>query len=105
MTGVPNSYTHRGLIPRCLGGIFQEVANHPEKAISVRLSYTEIYNELMFDLLAETGIGQQSGELLIRETDKGRVVVEDEQEALQVFFAGNSARVVAEHKLNRASSR
>merc|ERR1719421_1104623 len=67
----------------------------------------------MFDLLAETGIGQQSGELLIRETDKGRVVVkglseilvEDEQEALQVFFAGNSARVVAEHKLNQASSR
>jgi kinesin family protein 6/9 len=113
MTGVPNSYTHRGLIPRCLGGIFQEVANHPEKSISVRLSYTEIYNELMFDLLAETGIGQQSGELLIRETDKGRVVVkglseilvEDEQEALQVYFAGNSARVVAEHKLNQASSR
>ena len=47
MTGVPNSYTHRGLIPRCLGGIFQEIANHPEKAVTVRLSYTEIYNELM----------------------------------------------------------
>lgn len=113
MTGVPNSFLHRGLIPRSITALFQEIANRPEKAISVRLSYIEIYNELMFDLLAETGIGEQSGELVIRETDKGRVIVkgltevlvEDEQEALQVFFSGNSARVVAEHKLNAASTR
>merc|ERR1719324_1816754 len=113
MTGVPNSYTHRGLIPRAIGEIFQEINNRPEKRVSVKISYIEIYNELMFDLLSEADVAQQSGELLIREDSGGRVVVKglnhmlvhDEQEALQVFFAGNSARKVAEHTLNAASSR
>merc|ERR1719379_2584007 len=113
MTGVPNSYTHRGLIPRAIGEIFQEISNHPEKRVSVKISYIEIYNELMFDLLSEADVAQQSGELLIREDSGGRVVVKglnhmlvhSEQEALQVFFAGNSARKVAEHTLNAASSR
>merc|ERR1719321_1412842 len=67
----------------------------------------------MFDLLSEADIAQQSGDLLIRENEKGQVItkglthllVSSEQEALQVFFAGNSARRVAEHTLNQASSR
>ena len=58
MIGAPGNYKNRGLIPRSINHIFNEIANKPESAITVRVSFVEIYNEEMYDLLA--GLPSQS---------------------------------------------
>jgi len=62
MTGTTENYVHRGLIPRMISQLYKEIANKTQMAITVRISYLEIYNEQMYDLLAslnddETNIG------------------------------------------------
>lgn len=113
MTGGSTSFQHRGLIPRSISLIYQEVASRPENIMTVRLSYCEIYNELMFDLLTDVGISEQSGDLAIVEDTKGSIKVRGltehiagtEEEALHIFFEGDTNRAVAEHALNKASTR
>ena len=52
MTGATENYKHRGLIPRTISQIFRDVADRPQLAFTIRVSYLEIYNEQMIDLLA-----------------------------------------------------
>jgi hypothetical protein len=39
------------LIPRTISALFQEIQNRYEKLITVKVSYIEIYNEMLNDLL------------------------------------------------------
>jgi kinesin family protein 6/9 len=55
MTGPLTDYKVRGVIPRAVQQVFQEIAARPEQAITVRVSFLEIYNEALFDLLAPAG--------------------------------------------------
>ena len=122
MSGGLGSYEYRGLIPRSLNHLFAFVNNHPETAFSIRVSYLEIYNESLFDLLSPTfGAGAESSaqplhgdtHLQIQEDATGNITVRGlsqhvantEEEALTLFFEGEANRVVAEHTLNSASSR
>ena len=51
MTGATENYKHRGLIPRTISQVFKEISQLTQMAIQVRVSYLEIYNENMVDLL------------------------------------------------------
>jgi len=113
MTGGNTHFIERGIIPRAIHEIYSQVAERPENIITIRLSYCEIYNELMFDLLTDRGISEQSGDLAIVEDAKGSIkvrgliekVAPTEEEALHIFFEGDTNRAVAEHALNKASTR
>ncbi len=52
MTGASENYKHRGLIPRAISHIFREISDKHDMAFTLRISYLEIYNEQMVDLLA-----------------------------------------------------
>lgn len=52
MTGSTERFEHRGIIPRAIQQLFREISEKPETAVSVRVSYMEIYNETMYDLLS-----------------------------------------------------
>ncbi|KAL4677830.1 hypothetical protein H8959_020504 [Pygathrix nigripes] len=52
MTGATENYKHRGILPRALQQVFRMIEERPTHAITVRVSYLEIYNESLFDLLS-----------------------------------------------------
>ena len=45
MSGSPNNYNYRGMIPRSITRIFQEIGGKPEYEFLLKISYLEIYNE------------------------------------------------------------
>eukprot|EP00391_Amoebophrya_sp_Ameob2_P012181 CAMPEP_0178995692 /NCGR_PEP_ID=MMETSP0795-20121207/7955_1 /TAXON_ID=88552 /ORGANISM="Amoebophrya sp., Strain Ameob2" /LENGTH=704 /DNA_ID=CAMNT_0020688001 /DNA_START=84 /DNA_END=2198 /DNA_ORIENTATION=+ len=108
-----NGFAQRGLVPRAISRTFAEIHSRPENIISVRLSYIEIYNELMFDLLSRTPVKDQKGDLLVQEGPKGEIICRQlmvkqapsEEMALNIFFEGDAQKALAEHALNEASSR
>merc|ERR1719482_1223229 len=67
----------------------------------------------MFDLLTDVGVSEQSGDLQIVEDSRGSIQIRGltmpvcgtEEEALHIFFEGDTNRHVAEHALNKGSTR
>eukprot|EP00362_Geleiidae_sp_MMETSP1317_P002071 CAMPEP_0201284548 /NCGR_PEP_ID=MMETSP1317-20130820/77533_1 /ASSEMBLY_ACC=CAM_ASM_000770 /TAXON_ID=187299 /ORGANISM="Undescribed Undescribed, Strain Undescribed" /LENGTH=68 /DNA_ID=CAMNT_0047605155 /DNA_START=82 /DNA_END=285 /DNA_ORIENTATION=+ len=58
----------RGIIPRAINQIFNEIACKAESISVVRVSFVEVYNELLYDLLSSTVPSEQTGsELAIQE--------------------------------------
>ena len=115
ITGGTANYQERGLSPRCLAHVFREIAARPEHAFVVRVSYLEIYNEKMYDLLATAEgapEGAGTGTLSISEENgtvhvKGltQMICATEEEALSYLFEGETNRAIAAHQLNRNSTR
>ncbi|XP_029979712.1 kinesin-like protein KIF9 [Sphaeramia orbicularis] len=115
MTGSTESYKQRGIIPRALQNVFHEMERRTEYSISVHLSYLEIYNETLVDLLSSLQrsphLSPQS--MMIMEEPGGGVFVRglslqpvhSEEEALNVFFEGEMNRIIGSNALNRNSSR
>eukprot|EP00741_Cyanophora_paradoxa_P010150 tig00020510_g9825.t1 len=111
MTGGAN-YKYRGMAPRAISEIFKYVQNRSDSAVTVRLSYVEIYNEQLFDLLAPVPAADQQ-ELQIVDDAKGSVMVKgltrpvatSEEEALNLLFEGDTNRAIGEHQLNKSSTR
>ena len=108
--GDVHSYQQRGIVPRALHQLFAEIESRLDMEVSVKVSYLEIYNEVMYDLLADDP--GASGSLTVIEnksvTDvKGleKREIGNEQEGLALFFAGETMRSTAEHFLNKESSR
>ncbi|KAG4061309.1 Kinesin-like protein [Phytophthora cactorum] len=115
MIGDTRNYQHRGIAPRAIAQLFEEVESRIELQYTVRVSYMEIYNDRIYDLLE----GQQgdrngggNGELVVVEDARGtyvrgltQVEVCNEQEALDQLFNGELQRTVAEHQLNKRSNR
>lgn len=106
MTGASENFKHRGLIPRALAHLYREVDQRPQTAITIRISYVEIYNDQMFDLLS-TIDGNVDARTAQVHDDKGliRRVANNEEEALNLLFEGDTNRAIAEHSLNKTSSR
>eukprot|EP00002_Diphylleia_rotans_P005576 TRINITY_DN1474_c0_g1_i4.p1 TRINITY_DN1474_c0_g1~~TRINITY_DN1474_c0_g1_i4.p1 ORF type:complete len:689 (-),score=135.14 TRINITY_DN1474_c0_g1_i4:497-2563(-) len=114
MVGGTENYKYRGVIPRAIAQIFADVQNRPESAFTIRISFLEIYNETLVDLLAGLPSSDQTEQqLLIAEDSKGMVVVKglkqvvatSEEEALNLFFEGETNRAIAQHSLNKSSTR
>ena len=53
MTGAQSDYKYRGLIPRLISELYQEINSRYEHQIKVSISYLELYNETLCDLLNE----------------------------------------------------
>lgn len=119
-TGAGKTYTmsggtdfkSRGMVPRAIGQVFNDITNKPEQSFEIRCSYMEIYNERLYDLLADPSQANPD-DLQIQEDSKGSIsvknlttpVVTQEADALAHFFEGNANRAIAEHQLNSNSSR
>eukprot|EP00762_Andalucia_godoyi_P004055 ANDGO_06360.mRNA.1 Kinesin-like protein KLP1 len=108
MIGGSSNFKYRGLVPRSLAHVYREIAAHPEQAVTVRISYLEIYNDQMFDLLNP----QNEGKLEIQEDGlntsvKGLMLpaAPSEEDALALLFEGETNRTIAEHSLNARSTR
>uniref|UniRef100_A0A3B3SJX9 Kinesin-like protein n=1 Tax=Paramormyrops kingsleyae TaxID=1676925 RepID=A0A3B3SJX9_9TELE len=115
MTGATKNYKERGIIPRALQEVFREVEKRTNHAISVYLSFLEIYNETLVDLLSSVPLEESAalgGMSIVEEAGGGVFVrglslhqVHSEEEALNLLFEGDMNRIIGAHTLNRNSSR
>jgi hypothetical protein len=53
-TGATENYKHRGIIPRAISQLYRDIEDNANLAVTVRISFVEIYNEQLVDLLGET---------------------------------------------------
>mmetsp|Transcript_11616 Transcript_11616/g.31666 ORF Transcript_11616/g.31666 Transcript_11616/m.31666 type:complete len:760 (+) Transcript_11616:247-2526(+) len=111
MAGDLHNYVHRGIIPRSIHHIFQEIDMRVDKLYKVHVSYLEIYNEQLYDLLAENP-GDSNGMAVQEDPTRGAYVrgltlveVKSEEEALAQYFLGEQGRSTSRHVLNNNSSR
>ena len=92
--------------------IQKEKSNNPNSDCSVRVSYTEIYNEELRDLLNDSK-RKSSTSLTIREDKRGSITVEGLKEVavssldelMTVFQIGEANKSVGSTKMNDRSSR
>ncbi|KAL7422898.1 hypothetical protein Q5752_002195 [Cryptotrichosporon argae] len=118
-TGSGKSYSmmgygaDKGIIPLTTSELFRRVeqrsAADPNLSYSVEVSYMEIYNEKVRDLLNP----KNKGNLKVREhpslgpyvEDLSRLVVENYAQMMTLMDEGNKARTVASTNMNETSSR
>ena len=114
MLGDTNNYEHRGVVPRAMTQLFNEVNSRIEFEFRVSVTYMEIYNERIFDLLTDLSNPNVAHDYTIAEEKDGRgtfvrglteIEVKDENEVLNLLFRGELSRTTAQHKLNRKSNR
>ncbi|KAI1325543.1 kinesin-II 95 kDa subunit [Xylariaceae sp. FL0255] len=107
----------RGVIPRLLSGVFRRAKklakdSKDETSVAVALSYYEIYNDKVFDLLEPPEKRTPSG-LPLRAEANGKTVVaglserpcQDLKDFERLYIEANTNRVTASTKLNAHSSR
>lgn len=100
-----------GVIPRACADLFRMIDQRCDGNAQVELSYLEIYNEEIRDLMV--GEGESPDELKIRETLNGEVYVSglksrpvsDPQDIGKCMEEASKRRVVASTKMNAVSSR
>ncbi|XP_016079113.1 PREDICTED: centromere-associated protein E isoform X3 [Miniopterus natalensis] len=99
-----------GVIPRAIHDIFQKIEKFPDREFLLRVSYMEIYNETITDLLCDT---RKMKPLIIREDFNRNVYVSDLTEeviytsemALKWIRKGEKNRHYGITKMNQRSSR
>ncbi|XP_019481417.1 PREDICTED: centromere-associated protein E [Hipposideros armiger] len=104
------SEDYLGVIPRAIHDIFQKIKKFPDREFLLRVSYMEIYNETITDLLCNT---QKMKPLIIREDFNRNVYVSDLTEevvytpemALKWITKGEKNRHYGITKMNQRSSR
>ncbi|ANB13043.1 tubulin-dependent ATPase KIP3 [Sugiyamaella lignohabitans] len=128
-TGSGKSYTmmgddeNAGIIPRTCRDLFNRIDSLASENMSctVRLSYFEIYNECVRDLLATqkkggsggANVNNKSAKLKVRESptdgpyieDLSEYVVKSSDQVLEYMALGNKCRSTAATKMNDQSSR
>ncbi|XP_072255233.1 kinesin-like protein KIF7 [Pyxicephalus adspersus] len=104
------SEDEQGIIPRAMAEIFKLVDENDLIDYTIRVSYLEVYKEEFRDLLE---VQTSSKDILIREDDKGNVVlcgvketeVEGLDEVLSLLEVGNAAKHTGATQVNTHSSR
>ena len=101
-----------GIIPRALAQLFDELRVQQEAEFSVRVSFLELYNEEIFDLLSAA---DDTTRLRFYEdsTRKGSVIIQgleevqvhSKREVYQIFEKGSAKRQTAATLMNAHSSR
>ncbi|GKT24111.1 Kinesin-like protein KLP1 [Aduncisulcus paluster] len=116
MSGSPSlSFGRRGLIPRVIQNIFQKIASNPSTITTIRVSFLEIYNEKLYDLIRPESKGltiHESGDPSSSDSGSATSVknlsmplCQTEHDALDCLFQGETNRVIAAHRLNKNSTR
>jgi Kinesin motor domain len=114
-TGAGKTHTMSGsggLIPHCCDDLFQTIETKCDDAV-VEMSYLEIYNEEIRDLLTDQNVGNNAKSLRLRETMNGDVYAEglvsrrvtSPDEIHAVLEEASAKRVVAATAMNATSSR
>ena len=116
-TSTGKTYTMRGdqklnegLIPLSIKEIFNSL-NNKDSSITkyiIKVSYTEIYNETVNDLIDPSKKNleiRESGNKGIFVNNLSEITVNNVDKAMQLLNKGESNRIIAETKLNEKSSR
>eukprot|EP00873_Tetraselmis_striata_P024623 jgi/Tetstr1/444887/TSEL_032725.t1 len=110
MSGKSNAFPQRGITPRAITEVFQRLTAEARSLVTVRVSYVEIYNETFYDLLNPAA---DPSHIAVVEDGKGAIHVRGvemrqvagEADALGALFEGETARAIAQHQMNKNSSR
>ncbi|RWA05721.1 hypothetical protein EKO27_g9388 [Xylaria grammica] len=124
MTGTGKTFSMQGtasspgVIPLAITDIFSYIRETPSREFLLRVSYLEIYNERIHDLLSmptanATGAGGAQEEIKLREDSKRGVyatplkeeIVQSPTQLLRVIARGDQARRTASTQFNARSSR
>lgn len=118
ITGGPERYSDRGIIPRAISMLFASFLEQSATAsFSCYISYLELYNESGYDLLAAddvevsrlddmpkvTMLEDEDGNYHFRNLSVNHV--NTEEDALNMLFLGDTNRAIGESELNQSSSR
>jgi centromeric protein E len=120
MTGTGKTFSMQGtasspgIIPLAITDIFSFIRETPQREFLLRVSYLEIYNEKIHDLLVGPPVGGGAPEeIKLREDSKRGVyatplkeeIVQSPTQLLRVIARGDNARRVAGTQFNARSSR
>uniref|UniRef100_A0A663LLN8 Kinesin-like protein n=1 Tax=Athene cunicularia TaxID=194338 RepID=A0A663LLN8_ATHCN len=116
ITGGAECYSDRGIIPRTLSYIFDQLQKDSSKVYTTHVSYLEIYNECGYDLLDsrhEASRLEDLTKVTIMEDPDQNIHLKNlslqqatnEEEALNLLFLGDTNRMIAETPMNQASTR
>ncbi len=116
-----STFNERGIIPLTIERIFDEIRIRQTEGsytIQCQMTYTEIYKEVIYDLLdfskANHGSNVEStSPVQILEDENGNMLlnnvnvydVASEEDALKLFFLGNNNRITGSTAMNSMSSR
>lgn len=106
-----SEHSEMGIIPRSMKYLFDKIAHLPSSRFRVSISYIEIYNEKIVDLLNFDADARDR--LEIRENKKGEILVPglvdievaDISQVFDVLWTGAQVRSVAANDMNDYSSR
>ena len=103
---IPNN---AGIIPLTLEEIFEQIKTNKDIIDSqIGVSFIEIYNESINDLLDSSKINLDLRETANREVivnNLTEIKIKNHEQALNLLLKGNESRIVASTKLNEKSSR
>ncbi|XP_055672347.1 kinesin-like protein KIF6 [Falco peregrinus] len=116
ITGGAERYSDRGIIPRTLSFVFDQLRKDSSKVYTTHVSYLEIYNECGYDLLDprhEASRLEDLPKVVIMEDPDQNIHLKNlslqeatsEEEALNLLFLGDTNRMIAETPMNQASTR
>ena len=120
VTGGPERYDDRGIIPRAIAQLFKTIKDDEQKGISYScfITYLEIYNQSGYDLLMENNhssnsSSEESKRVTMLEDEYGDFhfknlsmhTVSSEEDALNLLFLGDTNRVIAATEMNQNSTR
>ncbi|WPH03699.1 Hypothetical protein R9X50_00658200 [Acrodontium crateriforme] len=119
MTGTGKTFSMQGtasspgVIPLAITDIFSYIRENPSREFLLRVSYLEIYNEKIFDLLNQTTPGAAQEEIKLREDARRGVyatplkeeIVQSPNQLLRVIARGDVARRTGSTQFNARSSR
>ncbi|KAL7546517.1 hypothetical protein ACHAWF_009845 [Thalassiosira exigua] len=119
ITGGPERYEDRGLIPRSIAHLFKSMKSEEGKGVSYScfVSYLEIYNQSGYDLLAERRGGSyapdETPKVTMLEDEDGNFhfknlsvqAASSEEDALNLLFLGDTNRAIAATEMNENSTR
>ncbi|KNC46391.1 uncharacterized protein AMSG_02844 [Thecamonas trahens ATCC 50062] len=97
-----------GIIPAAIADVFQYVSNHPERVWTISVSYLEIYNEVIQDLLNHAGKNlrvRQDIEHGIFVKGLTQEIATSADQVLEVMRKGEAHRHFSSTQMNHESSR
>lgn len=115
LTGGPEKYSDRGIIPRAISMLYNEYRNRSDVQLKAYISYLELYNEQGYDLLDpshETKSLEDLPKVVMLEDEHGNFHLknlsmhpaETEEDALNWLFMGDTNRAIAETPMNMVRS-
>lgn len=111
ITGGPEKYADRGIIPRTISYFFEMFAKKSQATFTMHISYLELYNETGFDLLDPEHQATKLEDLpkvTLMEDEDNNIHLKNlslhqannEEEALNLLFLGDTNRMIAEVRIN-----